>query len=79
VQKTGAWIAEHVKGLRILGVAIAGLELLLDDNASGWDLVILVVALVAYLGLLQVVVSWARQVAGGRTQAPAAGAGPRAS
>jgi|HubBroStandDraft_6_1064221.scaffolds.fasta_scaffold24876_2 hypothetical protein len=77
-QKTGAWIAEHVKGLRILGVVIAGLFLLLGDNVTGWDLLILVIVLAVYLGLLQVVVYWARRVS--RDRAPAAaGAGPTAT
>jgi hypothetical protein len=76
-QKTGAWIAEHVKGLRILGVVIAGLVLLLGDNVTGWDLVILVIVLAVYLGLLQVVVYWARRVSGDRAPA-AASAGPPA-
>lgn len=66
-QKSGAWIAEHVKGLRILGVVVAGLVLLLGGNVTGWDLVILVIVLVVYLGLLQVVVSWARRILSGRT------------
>jgi hypothetical protein len=70
-QKTGAWITEHVKGLRILGVVIAGLFLLLGDNVSGWDLVILVIVLAVYLGLLQVVVYWARRVSGDRAPATA--------
>jgi hypothetical protein len=74
-RKTGAWITEHVKGLRILGVVIAGLVLLLGNNVTGWDLVILVIVLAVYLGLLQVVVYWARRVSGDRAPA-AAGAGP---
>jgi hypothetical protein len=64
-RKTGAWIGEHIKGVRVLGVAIAGLVLLLAGNFSGWDLVILVVVVAAYLGLLELVVHWARKVAGG--------------
>jgi hypothetical protein len=63
-RKTGAWIAEHAKGLRVLGVAIAGLIVLLGGNVSGWDLVILLIVVVVYLGLLQLVVHWARLVAG---------------
>lgn len=63
-RKTGAWIAEHVKGLRILGVVVGGLVLLLGGNVSGLDLVILVIVLAVYLGLLQVIVYWARRVTG---------------
>jgi hypothetical protein len=77
-QRAGGWIAEHVKGLRILGVVIGGLLLLLGGNVTGWDLVILVIVLAAYLGLLQVVVYWARRVAGDRAPA-AVGAGPPAA
>lgn len=62
-QKTGAWIAEHVKGLRILGVIVGGLVLLLGGNVTGWDLVILVIVLAVYLALIQAVVLWARRVA----------------
>ncbi|HWD54497.1 MAG TPA: hypothetical protein VG346_05210 [Acidimicrobiales bacterium] len=63
-RKTAGRIAEHVKGLRVVGVAIAGLVVLLGGNLSGWDLVILVIVVVVYLGLLQLVVHWARLVAG---------------
>jgi hypothetical protein len=62
-RKTGGWIAEHVKGLRLLGVVVGGFVLLLGDNLSGWDLVILLIVLVVYLGLLQLVLHWARRVA----------------
>ena len=72
-KKTGGWIFEHVKGLRILGVVIGGLVLLLGGDFSGGDLVILVIVLAAYLGLLQLVAHWARRIAG--NGAPAAGTG----
>jgi hypothetical protein len=75
-RKTGAWITEHVKGLRILGVVIGALVLLLGGNVTGWDLVILVIVLAVYLGLLQVVVYWARRVSGERAEAAPVGAGP---
>jgi hypothetical protein len=81
-RKTGAWIAEHVKGLRILGVVIGGFVLLLGGDVSGWDLVILVIVLAAYLAILQGIVYWARRVTGGNSaedRAPVgAGAGPPA-
>jgi hypothetical protein len=77
-KKTAAWIAEHVKGLRILGVVIAGLFLLLGDNVTGWDLLILVIVLAVYLGLLQLVVFWARRVAGDRAPATASPGPPAA-
>lgn len=78
-RKTGAWITEHFKGLRILGVVIAGLILVLGGDVTGWDLVILVIVLAVYLGLLQVVVHWARRVSGDRAEAAApVGAGPPA-
>ena len=76
-RKTGAWISEHMKGLRILGVVIGTLVLLLGGNVTGWDLVILVIVLAVYLGLLQVVVYWARRVSGDSAPAAAgAGVGP---
>ena len=77
-RKTGAWITEHVKGLRILGVVIAALVLVLGDNVTGWDLVILVIVLAVYLGLLQMVVYWARRVTSDRAGATPVGAGPPA-
>jgi hypothetical protein len=77
-RKTAGWIAEHVKGLRVLGVVVAGFVLLLGDNVTGWDLVVLVIVLAAYLGLLQVVVYWARRVAGAGTEPAPVGAGPPA-
>jgi hypothetical protein len=64
-RKTAAWIGEHVKGMRVLGVAIGGLVLLLGGDVTGWDLVILVIVLAVYLALLQLVVFWARRVAPG--------------
>ncbi len=77
-RKTGAWINEHVKGLRILGVVIAGLVLLLGGDVTGWDLVILVIVVAVYLGLLQVVAYWARRVSGDHAVATPVGAGPPA-
>jgi hypothetical protein len=76
-RKTGSWIEEHVKGLRILGIVVGGLVLLLGGDVSGGDLVILVIVLAVYLALLQVIVYWARRVSGERAPATA-GAGPPA-
>ncbi len=72
-QRTGGWIAEHIKGLRVLGVAIAGLIVLLGGDLSGWDLLILVIVVAVYLVLLQLVAHWARLVAGSPTRRPAPG------
>jgi hypothetical protein len=77
-RKSGAWIAEHVKGLRILGVVVGGLVLLLGGDVTGWDLVILVIVLAVYLALLQLVVHWARRVSGDSAPAVPVGAGPPA-
>ena len=71
-KKTGSWVSEHIKGLRTLGLVIGGLVLLLGGDFSGWDLVVLVIVVAAYLGLIQVVAHWARRIAG--DGAPAAGA-----
>lgn len=73
-RKAGAWISEHVKGLRILGVVIGAIILLLGDNVSGWDLLVLVIVLAVYLALLQVVVYWARRVTGDRAPSEPVGA-----
>jgi hypothetical protein len=61
-RKTGEWIGEHIKGLRILGVVVGGLIVLLGGNVTGWDLLILIIVLAVYLGLLQLVAIWARRV-----------------
>jgi hypothetical protein len=74
-RKSGAWIAEHIKGLRILGVVIAGLVLWLGGDVTGWGLVILAIVLAVYLGLLQLVVHWARRVSGDGAPAAPVGAG----
>ena len=69
-RRSGGWILEHLKGLRILGVAVAALFLVFGGNLTGWSLLIIVIVLAAYLGLLQLVAAWARRVA-----LPAAGSG----
>jgi hypothetical protein len=78
-RRTGGWISEHVKGLRILGAVIGAVVLLAGGNVTGWDLVILVIVLAVYLGLLQVIVHWARRVAGDSARGAPVGAGPPAS
>ena len=63
VRRSGGWILEHLKGLRILGVAVAALFLVFAGNLTGWSLLIILIVLAVYLGLLQLVVAWARKVA----------------
>jgi apolipoprotein N-acyltransferase len=70
VRRSGAWIVEHIGGLRIVGVVIAGLFLVFGGNLTGWTLLIIVIVLAVYLGLLQLVAAWARKVA--RPEAAAA-------
>ena len=53
---------EHLHGLRIVGVVVAGLFLVFGGNLTGWSLLIIVIVLAAYLGLLQLVAAWARKV-----------------
>ncbi len=62
VRRTGGWIVEHVGGMRILGVIVAGLILVFAGNLTGWSLLVIVIVLAVYLGLLQLVVAWARNV-----------------
>ena len=71
VRRTGGWILEHLGGLRIAGVVVAGLILVFSGNLTGWTLLVIVLVLAVYLGLLQLVATWARKVA-------LAGAGPGA-
>jgi hypothetical protein len=63
VRHTGGWIVEHLKGLRIVGVVVAGLILVFGGNITGWSLLVIVIVLAVYLGLLQLIAAWARKVA----------------
>jgi hypothetical protein len=69
VRRSAGWILEHLNGLRILGVVVAGLFLIFGGNLTGWSLLVIVIVLAVYLGLLQLVAAWARR-------AFAAGFGP---
>ncbi|HEY6429380.1 MAG TPA: hypothetical protein VIX84_19320 [Acidimicrobiales bacterium] len=60
----GGWIVEHLAALRIVGVIVAGLFLVFNGNLTGWSLLVILIVLAVYLGLLQLVVLWARKVAG---------------
>ena len=42
---------------------MAALFLVFGGNLTGWSLLIIVIVLAVYLGLLQLVASWARKVA----------------
>ena len=64
VRRTGGWIVEHINGLRIVGVIVAGLFLVFGGNLTGWSLLVIVIVLAVYLGLLQLVAAWARNVSG---------------
>ena len=72
VRRSGAWILEHLNGLRIVGVVVAGLILVFGGNITGWSLLVIVVVLGVYLGLLQLIAAWARKVAGGLPSSSAA-------
>ncbi len=71
VRRSGGWIVEHLSGLRIVGVVVAGLILVFGGNLTGWSLLVIVMVLAVYLGLLQLVAVWARKVS-----APRSGSGP---
>jgi hypothetical protein len=62
-RRVGRFIDEHLNGLRILGVAVAAIVLLFSGNLTGWSLLIILIVLIVYLGLLQLVATWARRVA----------------
>ncbi len=62
MRRSGGWILEHLKGLRIVGVVVAALFMVFGGNLTGWTLFVIAVVLAVYLGLLQVVASWARRV-----------------
>ena len=63
VRRTGGWIVEHLNGLRVVGVVVAGLILLFSGNLTGWTLLVIVLVLAVYVGLLQLVATWAHRVA----------------
>jgi hypothetical protein len=62
-RRVGGWITEHLNGLRILGVVVAGLVLVFSGDLTGWSLLVIVLVLAVYLGLLQLVAAWARKMA----------------
>jgi hypothetical protein len=64
VRRSGGWILDHINGLRIVGVVVAGLFLVFGGNLTGWSLLIIVIVLAVYLALLQLVAAWARKVSG---------------
>ena len=70
VRRTGGFIVEHVGGMRILGVIVAGLFLVFGGNLTGWSLLVIVIVLVVYLALLQLVAAWARNVSGPEPTVP---------
>ena len=70
VRRTGGWVLEHLTGLRIVGVVVAGLFLVFGGNLTGWSLLVIVIVLAVYLGLLQLVALWSRRIT-----APATGPG----
>ena len=61
VRRSAGWILEHLNGLRIIGVIVAGLFLVFGGNLTGWSLLVIVIVLAVYLGLLQLVAAWARK------------------
>jgi hypothetical protein len=63
VRSSAGWIQEHLNGLRIVGVIVAGLFLVFGGNLTGWSLLVIVIVLAAYLALLQLVSAWARKAA----------------
>jgi hypothetical protein len=63
-RRVGAWIQEHINALRILGIVVAAGFLLFGGNLTGWGLLVIVIVLAVYLALLQLIVLWARRVAG---------------
>ena len=71
VRRSAGWILEHLNGLRIVGVIVAGLFVVFGGNLTGWSLLIIVIVLAVYVGLLQLMAAWARKAAG-----PGPDAGP---
>ena len=77
VRRSAGWILEHLNGLRIVGVIVAGLFLVFGGNLTGWSLLIIVIVLAVYVGLLQLVAAWAKKASEtGPRPGPGAGSGP---
>ena len=72
VRNSGGWILEHLNGLRIVGVVVAGLVVVFGGNITGWSLLVIVAVLAVYLGLLQLIAAWARKVVSGLPSSGAA-------
>jgi hypothetical protein len=78
VRRSAGWVLEHLNGMRILGVIVAGLFLVFGGNLTGWSLLVIVIVLAVYLGLLQLVAMWARK-ASESGSGPGTGSGPEGS
>jgi hypothetical protein len=76
VRRSAGWILEHINGLRIVGVIVAGLFLVFGGNLTGWSLLVIVIVLAVYLGLLQLVAMWARKASESQSGSGSAGSGP---
>jgi hypothetical protein len=77
VRRSAGWILEHLNGLRIVGVIVAGLFLVFGGNLTGWSLLVIVIVLAAYVGLLQLVAAWAKKASeAGPRPGPGPGSGP---
>ncbi len=61
-RRSGEWILEHLSGLRIVGVIVAGLFLVLGGNLTGWSLLAIVLVLAVCIALLQLGATWAHRV-----------------
>ena len=61
-RRTGGWIEEHVSGLRMVGVVVAGAVIVFGGNLTGWNFVIILIVLAVYLGLLQLIAVWSRRL-----------------
>ena len=63
-RRSGAWVLEHLNGLRIFGIVIAALFVVFGGNLTGWSLLVILLLLALYLGLVQLVAAWARRISG---------------
>ena len=59
---TGEWILEHIAGLRIVGLVVAGVFIVFNGNLTFWSFLVILIVLAVYVGLLQLVAAWARKV-----------------
>ena len=64
-QRVAGWIDEHRSALRLLGAIVAACYVVFNGSLTFWSALITLVLLAVYLGIIQLVVIWAKRIGGG--------------